>query len=158
MKARLNYFQHNPDAFNKFGEVEAMIKNSSLDKKLIHLVKLRASQINNCTFCVDMHVKEAKIDGERDLRLHHLAAWEESPLFDDKEKAAFAWTEAVTKLNQAHVSDDLYQKTREFFSEKEIVDLTLAVAMINLWNRFGATFRSTPGSLDKIYGLDKAGL
>nr|BDT29898.1 carboxymuconolactone decarboxylase family protein [Bacteriovorax sp. HI3] len=158
MKARLNYFQHNPDAFNKFGEVEAMIKNSSLDKKLIHLVKLRASQINNCTFCVDMHVKEAKIDGERELRLHHLAAWEESPLFDDKEKAAFAWTEAVTKLNQAHVSDDLYQKTREFFSEKEIVDLTLAVAMINLWNRFGATFRSTPGSLDKIYGLDKAGL
>ncbi len=158
MKSRLNYYAQNPEAFAKLTEVEALVKNSQLDKKLIHLVKLRASQINRCTFCVDMHVKEAKIDGEKELRLHHLAAWEESPLFDEKEKAAFAWTEAVTRLNQEHVSDDLYKRTREFFSEKEIVDLTLAVAMINLWNRFGATFRSTAGSLDKMYGLDKAGL
>lgn len=158
MQPRLNYYPQLPQAFEKLVELGKVLDTASLDKTIQELVKIRASQINNCGFCVDMHVKEAKIHGERDLRLHHIAIWHESPLFTAKEKAALEWTEAVTKLSQNTISDDLYARTREFFSEKEITELTLAIAIINAWNRFGATFKSVPGSLDKVYGLDKAGL
>lgn len=158
MKSRLNFFPQFPEAFQKFTEIEMMLAKTSLDKHLLHLIKLRVSQINQCAFCVDMHVKQATIDGEKALRLHHLAVWEESPLFTDKEKAAFRWAEAVTRLSQAPVSDEVYLSTREHFGEKEIVELNTAVAMINVWNRYAATFRQTPGVMDKAYGLEKAGL
>ncbi len=154
MKARLNYYPQFPEAFAKLEEVEKLIHHSSLDKHLIHLVKTRASQINGCLFCIDMHVKQARKDEERELRLHHLAAWHESSLFTEKERAALEWTEVLTKLSSNHVSEELYQRTREHFSEKEITELTMAVALINMWNRFGVSFKSVPGSLDKAFGLE----
>lgn len=155
---RLRYHSLMPDAFQKLTELEALVKASGLDPRLIDLVKLRASQINRCAFCVDMHVKEAKIAGERELRLHHLAAWQESPLFDAREKAALRWTEAVTRLSQGDVDDADFEAARAHFSEKELVQLTMAVATINVWNRFAVSFRSEPGSQDRAFGLDKAGL
>lgn len=156
--SKINYYANFTEAFNKFSEVEALIKKTSIDKKLIHLIKLRASQINGCAFCIDMHAKEAKIDGERELRLYHLSAWEESPLFSPAEKAALLWTEAVTTLNNKEKIDMAFGKVREFYSEKEMTELTVMIAMINVWNRFAIPFHSVPGSLDKAYGLDKAGL
>jgi alkylhydroperoxidase family enzyme len=105
-----------------------------------------------------MHVKEAKLDGERELRLYHLPVWHESPLFSEKEKAALLWTKAVTQLSQGAVSDETYEAVKKFFNEKELTELTMAIGMINLWNRFGAPFRSTPGGMDKMMGLDKANL
>jgi AhpD family alkylhydroperoxidase len=124
----------------------------------MQLVKLRASQINGCLFCLDMHTKEALIHGERPLRIYHLAAWHESPLFDEKERAALRWTEVVTKVASGGVSDADYAKVREVYSEKEVSDLTFAIAAINAWNRLGVAFNATPGTLDKVMGLDKAGL
>lgn len=155
---RLNFYQHFPEAFAKLTEIEGLIKKSSLDHKLIHLVKLRASQINRCAFCVDMHSKEAKIDNEKELRLYHVAVWEESPLFSAKEKAALKWTEAVTRLSSEMVEDALYSEVKEYFNDKELTELTMVIATINMWNRFAATFRAVPGSADKAWGLDKAGL
>jgi alkylhydroperoxidase family enzyme len=105
-----------------------------------------------------MHVKQAKIHGERDLRLHHVATWRESPLFEARERAALAWAEVLTKLPEGGVPDDLYERVRAQFSEKELSDLTFAVMAINAWNRAGVAFRTVPGSADKVYGLDRAGL
>ena len=118
----------------------------------------RVSQLNGCAFCVDMHVKEAKLHGERELRLYHLPIWRESPLFSAKERAGLAWAEALTRLGEDGVSDALYQATLAEFSEKELVDLTFFIIAINGWNRLGVAFRSAPGSLDAVYGLEKAGL
>lgn len=156
--ARFNYYQEFPAAFAKLSEIEDLIKSGSLEPQLIHLVKMRVSQINRCAFCVDMHAKEAKIDGEKELRLYHLTVWEESALFTACEKAALRWAEAVTELSAQKVSKELYDAVRVHFSEKELTELNMAVAMINLWNRFGVPFQSEPGSLDRRYGLDKAGL
>jgi alkylhydroperoxidase family enzyme len=105
-----------------------------------------------------MHVKEAKLEGERELRLYHVAVWRESPLFSERERAALEWTEAVTRVADSQVPDELFERVRKILSEKEISDLTFAVAIINTWNRLGVSFRSTPGSADSVYGLDKAGL
>lgn len=158
MKSRINYYPQFPEAFLKLSEIELLIKKSTVDKHLLHLVKLRASQINKCNFCVDLHVKEAKIDQEKELRLHHLITWEESSLFTDKEKAALRWTEVLTKLSETHISDELFLATREHFTEKELVDLTMVISMINTWNRFGVAFRSVAGSMDKALGVDNSGL
>lgn len=125
---------------------------------LAHLVMLRASQINGCAFCVDMHVKEAKIHGDRELRLHHVAVWRESPLFSEQERAALEWTEALTQLSPHGVSDAIYASVREQFSEQELSELTFLVVAINGWNRLNVAFRTVPGSADKQFGLDKAGL
>lgn len=158
MSVRLNYYAKWPEALEKFVELENLLKSSSLDSRLIHLIKIRASQLNGCTFCIDMHVKEAIIDGESHLKLHHIAGWEESNLFNEKERAAFKWTEALTKLSVDSTRDEVYNYVRKFFHEKELVELTVAITLINSWNRFAIGFRSVPGSLDKAYGLDKAGL
>lgn len=158
MGPRLNYYAKMPEVFKRFSECETIIKESGLDPMIRHLVKLRASQMNNCTFCIDMHVKEAIIDKESHLRLHHVAGWKESNLFSEKERAALLWTEALTQLSVESTSDEVYKKVREHFSESEIVELSAAIAMINMWNRFGVAFRVVPGSSDKAMGLDKAGL
>jgi AhpD family alkylhydroperoxidase len=155
---KLNYFAQAKPAFDKFMELEGMLKESSIEASLRHLVKIYASQINGCALCVDMHCKEAKIGGERELRIYHLPVWHESPLFSEREKAALQWTRAVTQLSQGPVSEDLYQSVKKHFNDKEMTDLTMIVAMINMWNRFGAPFTSTPGAMDKVMGLDKAGL
>jgi AhpD family alkylhydroperoxidase len=121
-------------------------------------VFLRASQINGCAFCVDMHVKEATIRGERALRLHHVAIWRESPLFQPRERAALEWSEALTVLSRDGVPDEIYERAREQFSEAELADLTFAVIAINAWNRANVAFRTVPGSSDREFGLDAAKL
>jgi len=123
-----------------------------------HLVTIRASQINGCAFCLDMHVKEAKIHGERELRLYHLAIWRESTLFTPRERAALAWTEALTTLSPLGVSDDIYESVRAQLSEEEVSDLSFLIIAINGWNRLSIAFRMVPGSADAAYGLTKAGL
>lgn len=134
------------------------VKNGSIESSIIDLVDIRASQLNGCTFCLDMHVKEATIHQERPLRLHHIASWRESQLFSPRERAALAWTEALTKLSDMGVADELYERVRGQFSEKEITDLTFQIMAINAWNRVSVAMRSIPGSADKAFGLDKAGL
>jgi AhpD family alkylhydroperoxidase len=155
---RLNAFEHSPDLFKKFAEFNIAITQSSIEEKTRDLVVTRASQLNGCTFCLDMHVKQAKIHGERELRLHHVAAWRESTLFAPRERAALAWTEIVTTLPAHGVPDDIYERVRGQLSEKEITDLTFLIMAINGWNRLNVAFRTIPGSADAAYGLDKAGL
>lgn len=159
MTQRLNYMGHAPEMVKKLSDLSIHIKKESvIDKGLLHLVDIRVSLLNGCAFCVDMHMKEAKIHGERELRLYHIPVWRESPLFTGKERAAFEWAEAVTKLGEQGVPDDVYSRVREEFSEKEITDLTFAIAAINAWNRLAIPFRATPGTADALYGLGKAGL
>lgn len=158
MSQRLDYQQQSPELLKKFVEFSLLLKKSSIEASILDLINIRASQLNGCAFCVDMHVKEATMRGERALRLHHLAIWRESTLFAPRERAALAWTEVLTQLPPQGVPDDVYERVRTQLSEKEISDLTYAVMAINAWNRANVAFRSVPGSLDKAYGLDKAGL
>jgi AhpD family alkylhydroperoxidase len=155
---RLNYAQQSPELLKRFVAFNNVLKESTIEPSILDLVTLRASQLNGCGFCVDMHVKEAKIHGERELRLHHVAVWRESTLFAPRERAALAWTEIVTKLPEQGVPDDIYERVRGQLSEREISDLTFAIVAINGWNRLSVAFKSVPGSADALYGLDKAGL
>ncbi|RYZ69069.1 MAG: carboxymuconolactone decarboxylase family protein, partial [Proteobacteria bacterium] len=127
---KLNYFVNFKAGFEKLSELENLIKTSSLDPSIRHLVKIYASQINGCAFCVDMHVKEARIDGERELRIYHIPVWFESPLFSEKEKAALAWTKAITHLASGHPSDELFQETKKYFDDKELTELNMAIGLI----------------------------
>jgi AhpD family alkylhydroperoxidase len=158
MSQRIDYQQQSPELFRKLAAVNMAVNQSSIEKTTRHLVDIRASQLNGCAFCLDMHVKEAVIDGERPLRLYHVPAWRESTLFNDRERAALLWTETLTRLPPHGVPDDVYALVREQFSEKELTDLTYAVMTVNAWNRINVAFRGVPGALDKAYGLDKAGL
>lgn len=158
MTQRLNYAQQSPELFKKFMEFSMALRSSVIDEKLQALIEIRASQINGCGFCLDMHVKQAKIHGETELRLHHVAIWRESNLFVPRERAALAWTEALTMLPEGGISDEIYERVRGQLSEKEISDLTFVVMAINAWNRVNVGFKTVPGSADKAYGLDKAGL
>ncbi|TAZ84473.1 carboxymuconolactone decarboxylase family protein [Rhizobium ruizarguesonis] len=158
MTQRLNYAQQSPELFKKFMEFSMALKSSVIDEKLQALVEVRASQINGCGFCLDMHVKQAKILGETELRLYHVAIWRESTLFITRERAALAWTEALTKLPEGGIPDEIYERVRGQLSEKEISDLTFVVMAINAWNRVNVGFKTVPGAADKAYGLDKAGL
>ncbi|WP_175823723.1 carboxymuconolactone decarboxylase family protein [Burkholderia sp. BCC0419] len=158
MTQRINYIQQSPELFRKFLELSNQLRSSAIEESIRDLVSVRASQINGCAFCVDMHVKEARIHGERELRLHHLTTWRESTLFSPRERAALAWTEALTTLSAHGVPDDLYDRVRGQFSEKELSDLTFEVMAINGWNRANVAFRTVPGSSDKAFGLDKANL
>lgn len=144
-----------PALFKKYLDFALAV---TLDEGLDVLVDIRASQLNGCGFCLDMHVKQARIAGERELRLHHVAIWRESPLFSAKERAALAWTEALTRLGTEGVGDADYALAREHFAEQALVALTFRVMAINGWNRLNVAFRATPGSRDRVYGLDKAGL
>jgi len=158
MTQRINYMEQSPELTKKFMEFSHQLAKGSIDQSIIDLVSIRASQINGCTFCIDMHVKEAKIHGERELRLYHLASWRESTLFIPRERAALAWTEVLTKLPDGGVPDDVYDRVRTQLSEKELSDLTFAVMSINGWNRANVAFRPEPGTYDKAWGLDKAKL
>lgn len=158
MTQRINYIQKSPELFKKFLELSNLLKDSAIEESMLHLVSIRASQINGCGFCVDMHVKEARIHGERELRIYHLPTWRESTLFSPRERAALAWTEVLTKLPEHGVPDDLYERVRSQFSEKELSDLTFEVMAINGWNRANIAFQTVPGSSDKAFGLDKANL
>jgi len=158
MTQRIAYTQQSPALFKKFLEFSNAIKEAGIDKQIHDLVTVRASQLNGCAFCLDMHVKEAKIHGERELRLHHLSIWRESPLFSARERAALTWTEILTRIPEHGVPNEIYEQVRAQFSEKELTDLTFLVMGINAWNRVGVAFQPPPGSADKAFGLDKANL
>ena len=157
MTQRLDFSKLSPELLRKYYEFSMAVK-SAVEPTIKHLVDLRASQINGCAFCLDMHVKEAKIGGERELRLHHVAIWRESPLFDERERAALEWTEAVTRLGPHGVPDEIYDKVRSVLGDKALSDLSFAVMGINGWNRLSIGFQSVPGSMDGPYGLTKSGL
>ncbi|CAG2136198.1 carboxymuconolactone decarboxylase family protein [Cupriavidus plantarum] len=159
MTQRLNYIEQSPELFKKFAEFSmALVKISKIEGSIQHLIEVRASQLNGCAFCLDMHVKQAKIHGERELRLYHVAIWRESTLFSPRERAALAWTEVLTQLPPHGVPDDVYERVRTQFSEQELVELTYHVMSINAWNRVNVAFQSVPGSQDKMFGLTKANL
>jgi AhpD family alkylhydroperoxidase len=158
MTQRLNYPQQSPELTRKLFELSAAVKKSGLEPGLHDLVNIRASLLNGCAFCLDMHVKEAKIRGERELRLYHVPIWRESTLFSPRERAALEWTEAVTQLPAHGIGDELYARVREHFSEEGLTQLTYAIGVINMWNRLGVSFRPVPGSQDVALGVAKAGL
>lgn len=158
MTQRLNYMQQSPELFKKMMEFSNAEKGSSVEEKILDLVHIRASQMNGCGFCLDMHVKQAKINGESELRLYHVSIWRESTLFEPRERAALAWTEVLTHLPEHGVSDEIYNRVRDYLTEKEISDLTFSVMAINAWNRINVAFKQVPGSADAAYGLSKAGL
>lgn len=146
MKPRIEYRMAQPEAMKAMLGLENYVRQCSFEGSLLELVKLRASQINGCAYCVDMHTKDARAQGEQEQRLYSLIAWEETPFFTERERAALAWTEAVTKIAEGHVPDSVYEQARRHFSEKELVDLTLAIVAINGWNRLAISFRTVPGS------------
>lgn len=141
MKARLNPHKVAPGALKPLVDLDTHVRNSGLEPSLIELVKVRASQVNGCAFCIDMHTRDARAAGESEARLYLLSAWRESPLYSARERAALAWTEAVTLVSETHVPDALYAEVREQFGEEELVKLTILVGTINAWNRIGIGFR-----------------
>ena len=142
MEQRLDAYKIAPAAYKALVGVETYIQTSGLEHSLIELVKMRASQINGCAFCLDMHSKDARRAGETEQRLYLLNAWRESRLYTPRERAALAWTEALTLIAQSQAPDDVYAALKTQFTEKEIVDLTTLVAMINVWNRVSIGFRN----------------
>jgi AhpD family alkylhydroperoxidase len=146
MQARIEYSQVAQGALKAMLGLETYIRRCGLERSLLELVKTRASQINGCAFCIDMHWKDARAAGETEQRLYSLSAWREAPFYTDRERAALEWTEAVTLVAETHVPDDVYDRVRAHFGEEELVNLTTAVVTINAWNRFAVSFRSVPGA------------
>ena len=144
MQQRIDVTKVNPAAYKAVAALQSYVDQSGLDAKLRELIKIRASQINGCAFCLIMHTRDARKIGESDDRMHLLNAWREAPVFTPRERAALAWTEALTLVADTHVPDEVYDKVRKQFSEKEMVDLTAAIAAINTWNRFAIAFRAPP--------------
>jgi AhpD family alkylhydroperoxidase len=144
MQSRLDFYKANPNAIKALLALEERIGKSSLEKSLTELVRLRASQINGCAFCVDMHTTDARKGGETERRLATVVVWRETPFFTDRERAALEWTEAVTLVSHGHVPDAVWEAVKPHFSEEEMVDLTLLVNAINSWNRFAIAFRKIP--------------
>ena len=143
MNQRLNVFVKGPNALKPLFSISGYLKKSPIESTLAELVCFRVSQINSCAYCLDMHAKELRAKGETEQRLYGLSAWRESPYYTDRERAAFAWAEAVTAC---HVPDEIYSETKGQFSDEELIDLTLVVTTINTWNRFNLAFPSIPGS------------
>ena len=144
MQQRLDAGKIAPEGYRAMSGVQAYVTGCGLEPLLLELVKIRASQINGCAFCIAMHTKDARKLGESDERMHLLNAWEEAPVFSPRERAALAWTEAVTLVTEGHVPDAVYEEARRHFSEKELVDLTYAVMAINAWNRLAIALRAQP--------------
>jgi AhpD family alkylhydroperoxidase len=142
----------NPGSYAKSGGARALyslqheVEASGLEHSLIHLIKIRASQLNGCAYCIDMHTKDARARGETEQRIYALNAWRETPFFSDRERAALEWTEAVTRVGDTQVPDAVYESVRPHFSEAELVNVTFAVVAINAWNRLAISFRAVPGS------------
>lgn len=146
MEPRLSTYTIAPEPIQAMLGLESYFQRCGLEPSLLELVKTRASQINGCAYCIDMHTKDARAAGETEQRLYALNAWRETPFFSDRERAALAWTEGVTEVSRTHVPDELFEETRRHFSDKELVDLTWAVTAINAWNRMAISFRAVPGS------------
>src|SRR5262245_1721625 len=135
MTTRVEYWKAAPGGYQAMMGLEAYLAKSSLEVKLLHLLKLRCSQLNGCAYCIDMHWKDLRAAGETEQRLYGLDAWEEAPYYTDRERAALAWTESLTRIADGHAPDAVFDRVRSHFSDKEIADLTYAVAAINAWNR-----------------------
>jgi AhpD family alkylhydroperoxidase len=146
MQSRIEYIEVAPGAMKTLFGLEKYLAECGLEPSLIDLIKLRASQINGCAYCIDMHTKDARSRGESEQRLYELDAWRETPFYTEREQAALAWTEAVTLIAVEHVPDEVYKQAREQFTEQELVNLTLALVAINGWNRFAISFRTVPGT------------
>lgn len=142
MHPRMNYWQTAPELLKPMMALNNAVEESGFDRHLLHLVKLRASQINGCAYCVDMHVKEARKDGETEQRIHLVSAWRESPLYSERERAALEWTEALTLLPQSRAADEFYEPLKRHFTDVEIVQLTMLIGVINTWNRLAVGFRT----------------
>ena len=147
MESRIDYLKVVPkDALHALYALEQAVRKGGLETKLLELVRMRASQLNGCAYCLDMHSKDARAEGETEQRLYGLGAWRETPYYTDRERAALEWTESVTLVSRDQVPDDVYERTRQHFSEAELAVLTLAVVAINGWNRVAIAFRAVPGT------------
>ena len=156
MKARIDLMRINPGVMQAMLGLERQIRKSGLDQGLLDLVRMRASQINGCSYCLDMHSKDARAKGETEQRLYGLSAWRETPYYSERERAALEWTEALTLVAETNVPDDVYERVRARFSEDELVHLSLAIVSINGWNRLNVAARTVPGgyvagSLEKVH-------
>ncbi len=158
MQQRLNYPEIAPAAIKAMLQVENYVRDCSLERSLVELVKLRASQLNGCAHCIDMHTKDARTNGESEQRLYAVSAWEEAPFFTERERAALAWTEAVTLISHDHVPDRVFDEVRPHFTDKELVDLTMTIIAINGWNRLAVTFRTPAGGYQPDHPTTKKGL
>ncbi|HEY6893875.1 MAG TPA: carboxymuconolactone decarboxylase family protein [Rhodanobacteraceae bacterium] len=146
MPARINFPKTAPEAYMAMRGLEAYLRQCGLEKSLLELVKTRASQLNGCAYCIDMHTKDARANGETEQRLFARSAWRDTPFFSDRERAALAWTEAVTLVAEGPIEQEDYEDAREYFDEKSLVDLTLAIVAINGWNRLSIAFATVPGT------------
>jgi AhpD family alkylhydroperoxidase len=146
MSQRLRYGKAFPEGIHALQELGRVISSGGLEPALLELVKTRASQMNGCAYCIDMHTKDARAAGETEQRLYALSAWEDTPFYTPRERAALAWTEAITNIQQGHASDAVYEEVRKEFSEAELVRLTFAIAQINTWNRISIGFRVEAGT------------
>lgn len=146
MSSRMDFAKASPGAYRAMLAMQEYVHSSGLEAPLLELVKMRASQINGCAYCLDMHSKDARAAGETEQRLYVLNAWREAPFYSQRERAALAWTEALTLVADGHVPDDVYSEARQHFSERELVDLSMAIIAINGWNRLAIGFRSEVGA------------
>lgn len=146
MKPRIDFYRASPEVVNAMRGLERAVNQSGLEASLRELVKLRASQMNGCAYCIDMHTKDARAAGESEQRLYALNAWRETPFYTDRERAALEWTETITNIADGHAPDDVFFRVRQYFNEGELVTLTLAIVAINGWNRLAIGFRAVPGS------------
>ena len=150
MNVRLHYAKAAPGVYDAMDAIDSYLSSCGLEESLLHLCRLRASQINGCAYCLDMHWKDLRALGEPEIRLYSLDAWRECPFFSERERAALAWTEAVTRIRDGHVEEAVYEAVRTHFSGKELCDLTLAAAGINAWNRLSIAARLTPGTYQPV--------
>lgn len=146
MEGRLDFKKISPDTYKAMLRLEKTINASGMEASLLDLVRLRASQINGCAHCIDMHAKDLRVQGENEQRLYLLGAWRESPFYTDRERAALSWTEAVTLISDSHAPNEVYEEVRKHFTGVELVNLTLAIVAINGWNRLNIAFRTVPGA------------
>lgn len=145
MEARLDYQKAFPEGYQGMLHLEAIIRRSGIEPSLYELVKIRASQLNGCAFCIDMHTKDARAKGETEQRIYALSAWHEAPFFTERERAALAWTEAITNIQNGHAPEEAFNEARLQFGEEELAKLTFAITQINSWNRIAIAFRSEVG-------------
>lgn len=146
MSDRIDLVKTAPGAYKAMSSLETYIRQCGLEASLLELIKTRASQINGCAFCLDMHTKDARAHGETEQRLYTLSAWHETPFFTERERAALAWTEALTLIAEDDISDELYQAALQHFTEQELVNLSMVIVTINSWNRLSIAFRKMPGT------------
>jgi AhpD family alkylhydroperoxidase len=146
MQPRLDYQQASPQGVQAMFQLERSVRESGLEPKLLELIKTRASQMNGCAYCIDMHTKDARAHGETEQRLFALCAWREAPFYTEKERAALLWTEAITDIQHGHAADDVFEEVRKHFADAELMNLTLAITTINAWNRIAIAFRPVAGS------------